>query len=179
MKTVMYMATTPTGFIARSDGRTDFICDAEWDEFQSRVHEFGNVIFGRQTYEGLPNEEFDRFGDAQVLVVSGATNLKLQRRADVLVDSPAVALREAERRGMSTAFVCGGGALNRSFLEQGLVDELYLDIEPTLLGHGIPFCRPLDGLELPLTLIEVRQYGPNGVQLHYSVGRQDADGQRS
>ena len=40
--------------------------------------------------------------------------------------------------------VAGGGALNASFVEENLVDEIYLDIEPIILGKGITLFRDKD-----------------------------------
>ncbi len=40
--------------------------------------------------------------------------------------------------------VAGGGALNASFTEENLIDEIFIDIEPIILGKGILLFRDKD-----------------------------------
>jgi len=64
--------------------------------------------------------------------------------------------------------VAGGGKLNASFLKEGLVDEIYLDVEPIAFGKGIKLFDDED-FEVNLELIEVNKISQNEIQLHYKV----------
>ena len=67
-----------------------------------------------------------------------------------------------------TVIIAGGGILNSSFLKEGLIDELYLDIEPIAFGKGINVFENED-FEANLELLETKQLSPNEIQLHYKV----------
>jgi len=54
------------------------------------------------------------------------------------------------------------------FLKSGLVDELYLVIEPVLFGEGLPLLKDVD-LDYPLALFKVEKLNENTVQLHYRL----------
>lgn len=51
MKTILYMATTIDGFVAKKDDSTGFVSDVEWDSFQAEMKRVGNIIIGRRTFE--------------------------------------------------------------------------------------------------------------------------------
>ncbi|MBI2442431.1 MAG: dihydrofolate reductase family protein [Candidatus Levybacteria bacterium] len=40
------------------------------------------------------------------------------------------------KEGFETVLLVGGGEINRAFLEENLVDELYLTLEPRIFGRG-------------------------------------------
>ena len=64
--------------------------------------------------------------------------------------------------------LAGGSILNTSFLEQNLVDEIYLDVEPTVMGKGIPLFQNKD-FEKKLEFISSKNISKNEIQLHYKI----------
>lgn len=66
--------------------------------------------------------------------------------------------------------ICGGGGANSSFIKENLVDEIYLDLEPIIIGRGIRLFADAD-FESQLELIEIKKISDNEVQLHYKVRR--------
>lgn len=58
--------------------------------------------------------------------------------------------------------------LNTAFIEQNLVDEIFLDIEPIILGHGIPLFRN-GQFETTLKLLGQSNLSADEIQLHYKV----------
>ena len=91
----------------------------------------------------------------------------LETRAEVWrlglgrVDLPEL-LRRLEDRGVRRLLVEGGGELNWAFLEQDLIDELYVTIAPRLLGgRDAPTLLEGRGLDMAgqrrLKLIDVRR----------------------
>jgi len=67
-----------------------------------------------------------------------------------------------------TIILTGGGKLNGAFMKEGLVDEIYLDVEPTVFGKGIPLFGDAD-FEAKLQLIGTKKLSDNEIQLHYKV----------
>ena len=73
-----------------------------------------------------------------------------------------------EEKGFEKAFLAGGGQLNASFMKEGLVDEIYLDVEPLLFGKGIKLFADAD-FEYKLELLECKKLNANTLQLHYEI----------
>lgn len=73
-----------------------------------------------------------------------------------------------EQKGFTTAFLAGGGQLNTSFAKEGLIDEIYLDVEPLILGQGIKIFTDAD-FEFLLELLDFKKLNSNTIQLHYKV----------
>lgn len=71
------------------------------------------------------------------VVVTSKKSLKKKSPNVVFADSPKATLKLLKQKGFKTACVFGGGKLNATFMREGLVDEIYLDVEPFVLGKGI------------------------------------------
>lgn len=67
-----------------------------------------------------------------------------------------------------TIIVYGGVRLARSFVQQGLVDEIHLDICPIVLGEGQPLFTDLAG-RIDLKLLRSVSYSSGATSLHYEV----------
>ena len=162
------MAITANGLIAREDDATDWVSPTEWKNYGGTIKKAGNMIIGRRTYEIMcRNKEFDKLGKIKVVVVS--QKLKTNEKMTV-VKSPPEAISFLRQEGFSQALVCGGGKLNSSFMKEKLIDEIYLDIEPILLGKGIKLFADAD-FEAKLDLMKVKKLSKDEVQLQYKVKR--------
>lgn len=64
----------------------------------------------------------------------------------------------------------GGAGLIASFLDEGEIDELMLQVVPTLIGEGIPLLAARHRL-VPLDVCSVRRFSDGVVRLHYLVVR--------
>jgi len=61
--------------------------------------------------------------------------------------------------GGKNIWIVGGGDLAGQFYDQGLLDELIIQIAPVTLGSGMPlFPRAIT--KAPLKLISAKTYGP-------------------
>lgn len=169
MKTILYMAITADGFIAKENDDTSFVSDTEWQSFQSMVQRTRNLVVGKRTYEVMKREDgFSGLEDARVVVVSADNHPELFGKNHSVVGSPQEALVLLEKEGFFEVLVAGGGMLNGSFMEQSLIDEIYLDVEPLILGKGIGL---FGGKKLVsrLELLDTRKLSEDEVQLHYRV----------
>jgi dihydrofolate reductase len=168
MKVILYMATTANGYIAKENDDTSWISKEEWNSYSKAVRDAGNMVIGHRTYEILTTQpEFAELQDVRIVVLAHS-DVHLLSEKHLLAHSPAEALELLQ--GSSEVVVAGGSMVNAAFLSQGLVDELYLDIEPLLLGTGIPLLERV-GSETALELIATNMLSPNEVQLHYRVKR--------
>lgn len=168
MDVVLYMAVTVNGMVADEEDKTDFVSENEWIYFRDMIEEEGNLIIGRRTYEVmLAEDEFQEIDTNLTIIVSDQA-LESEQENHAVAESPREALRILEEKGFSDALVAGGGKLNGSFMREGLVDEIYLDVMPAALGTGIPLFGDI-GFEAGLELLGVERLGQDELQLHYSV----------
>ena len=163
MKVVLYMAITANGYIAKENNETPW-SDEEWKIFSEKVKEIKNLVIGRKTFEIMEQgEEFQKIGNPFTVIVSTH-----KENNSNCVNSPEQAIDLLKEKGFSKILVAGGGMLNSSFMQKGLVDEIYLDVEPFLFGKGIKLFAEND-FETKLELLETKQLSKNVIQLHYKI----------
>ncbi len=166
MKVTMYMAISANGMIAKTNDNTSWISKEEWDLYSLAVRNAGNLIVGRRTYNILTKQpEFSEFKDVKLVVVS-KDKFKTLASNHHIANSPKEAIKILD--GAKQVIVAGGGILNASFLDENLVDELYLDIEPVILGEGIPIFKGKN-FEKNLKLLGQKKMTDNEIQLHFEV----------
>lgn len=168
MKVILYMAITANGFIAKHDDSAGFLTKEESASYVSMVLSAGSLIIGRRTYEILSTQpEFQAFLKARVRIIAVShSDFKVIDSNHAVAHSPQEALKLIE--GSKEVVIAGGGILNAAFLEENLIDEIYLDIEPAILGKGIPLFNG-SGFEKKLELLNLKKITDNEIQLHYRV----------
>lgn len=166
MKTILYMAISADGYISRTNDDTSWISETEWASYSLAVRTAGNLIVGRRTYDILTKQpEFLEFKNVKLVVVSSQKFQTLTSK-HVVTHSPKEALENL--KDFENVVVAGGGELNGSFLKKGLIDEIYLDVEPIVLGKGIKLFGSVD-IEANLELLETKKLSDSEIQLHYKV----------
>lgn len=168
MKTILYMATTINGVIAKNDDSTEFLTEVEAQSYVDTVLDAGAVIVGRCTYEVLSEQpEFKKFVEAKVkMVVLTHGEVDLKDASHKIAKTPKDALHLL--RDNTKVIIAGGGKANAAFMSAGLIDEVYIDIEPTIVGEGINIVEGLD-FETTLVLLGTKMLSENEIQLHYEV----------
>lgn len=169
MQITLYMATTVNGLVARLNGETDFISEAEWSLFQAAAKQAGWIVVGRKTYEVMRQaNDLSKLNGLGIVVVTGSASYAVAAPDHLVAASPQDALELLSQRGAERALVAGGSTLNAAFMGARLVDELQLDIEPTALGLGLPFFNGAN-FEVRLELLGVERFATDGVRLRYRV----------
>jgi dihydrofolate reductase len=179
----IHMAASLDGFIARADGRVDWL--ETTDEYADGaamepafVAEFLESIdcyvMGSRTYETALRFEAQGFGwsygDKPTFVL---TTRELPRTRDNVEFHSGDLTRfvtERLRSRFRMIWVAGGGVIAAELLRLGLADELYYSILPVLIGDGIPFFERLDK-DVALHLAGVKAYKSGMVELRYAVRR--------
>ncbi len=180
-RVTIHMAASLDGFIARKDGRVDWLETS--DEFAGGgVLDPGTVeaflkaidcyVMGSRTYEtalGFEAQGFGwSYGDKPVFVLS-RRNLPRTRNCVELVSGDLAELVNGRLRpSFRNIWFVGGGELCAECLRLGLADEIRYSILPILIGDGIPFFGKLDS-DIALHLAEVNAYKSGIVELRYEV----------
>jgi dihydrofolate reductase len=167
MNTILYVSLTTNGYVVQPDA-VHPIPKEILANFRQVVQKTGNLINGRRTYElTRAGGALDALSHVTYVVVS---HEQLTAEGVEVVASPEAALQYLEQKGFRTALVGGGAGLDASFLSQGLVDEVYLNVEPSLTGAGLTI-PGASGAHVALSLIETTRLSDSIVQLHYVVSR--------
>jgi dihydrofolate reductase len=179
------MAASLDGFIARTDGRVDWLETS--DEFpggatmdpgfaEAFLETIDCYVMGSRTYETALRFEAEGsgwpYGDKPTFVL---TRRELPRARDSVqfVSGDLVQLVNGRLRlAFRSIWVVGGGMVSGECLRLGLVDEVRYSILPILIGDGIPFFERGDR-DIALHLAEVNAYESGMVELRYEVRRRD------
>jgi len=169
MKTILYMGITTNGYIARANGDSEWTSDEDLKGFYDHSKEAGNIVMGKNTYLAASKSGYFPFPDALNIVMTHESIENTWGDRVMITDgSPSEIAKTLEEKGFETLFLAGGGLMNSSFVNAGLIDEIYLDIEPLVFGRGIPIFAHAD-FELDLELIETKKLNKDTVQVHYRV----------
>ena len=180
-RVTIHMVASLDGFIARKDGRVDWLETS--DEFvggetmdpgfvEAFVKSIDCYVMGSKTYETALGFETKglgwAYGDKPLFVL---TSRKLPRTRDTVQfysgDLSRV-VNERLRPAFRSIWFVGGGAVSGECLRLGLADEVRYSIVPVLIGEGIPFFDKLDR-DVALHLTEVKGYKNGMVALCYQV----------
>lgn len=169
MKVILTMAISANGIIATKTGSEDFLSHDNWLQFVKLAKKVGCFIWGRKTYEAVLKWEGDHLKELEAVkkIIISRSNLKLIKGFE-LANSPEEALTKLKEYGYKEAIVTGGSTINSAFAKASLIDEVIFDVNPSILGEGIPIFAP-DSFELSMELIGVERVGNNLVELHYKV----------
>lgn len=170
MKIILSMAITVNGKIAGADDDTSWTSKKDWDGFHAMCRRTGNAVIGRRTYDIVKKEGTQLDDILTVVLTHDSALLGKQSSQTIFTDKPPKeVIVMLEEKGYKEALIAGGGILNAAFLKEGLIDEIYIDIEPLILGHGIPLFADGD-FEARLKLLGVTTLtNHQTIQLHYKV----------
>ncbi len=129
---------------------TAFASAADHGFFRSALESFDSSIAGRKTYEeGRASMLRAREGPRlQVTLTTTPEGFAADARPEHLEfrnRGLAEVARELADRGRTRCAVLGGASLYREACAQGLLDELWITVEPVAFGEGVRmFDRPVD-----------------------------------
>lgn len=171
MKVTLFMAMSLNGMIADKEGGEDFLSHVNWNSFLEKANECGNFIVGRKTYQAVKEwgeaYGFDQLTQLDRVIISQQSELQIPDDY-MVVNSPHDALDRLSKRGRDHILVTGGAATNSAFMKDALIDEVVLNIQPTILGEGIPLFAP-DYLQAELLHTETRELSEGILQVTYLV----------
>lgn len=169
MKIILYIGSTINGYIAKTDGDSEWTSEEDLKGFYEQSKAAGNIMMGSNTYLAALKSGYFPFPDALNIVFSHQPlENKWGDKVMITDKTPQEIKAMLAQKGFTTAFLAGGGQLNASFAKENLIDEIYLDIEPLIFGKGIKMFAETD-FSLELKLLSIKQLNKNTIQLHYKV----------
>ncbi len=164
MKTIMLMAMTLDGKIARTDNHfPDWTSKEDKKLFQKISKDARVVIMGDKTFFTFPAPLKDRLN----VVFTPENNPKPIDGVKWVNGDPKNILQELEKQGYEKVILGGGAGINTLFLEHKLIDEIFITVEPKIFGSGIALFN--GDFDINLKLIDIDKINDNSVVLKYQV----------
>jgi dihydrofolate reductase len=179
----IHMAASLDGFIARKDGRVDWLETS--DEFaagdtldpgfvEAFLKTIGCYVMGSRTYETALSFEAKGlgwpYGDKPTFVLTSRELPRIRDTVEFYSGDLAQFVNRSLRSKFRSIWFVGGGVVSGECLRLGLADEVRYSILPILIGDGIQFFEKL-GRDVALHLLEVTAYKSGTVELRYEVRR--------
>lgn len=175
------MAASLDGFIARKDGRVDWLETTDVFEggdtmdpafVEAFLETIDCYVMGSRTYETALRFEAQGFGwsygDKPTFVLTSRELPRTRESVEFYSGSLQHFVNGRLRPAFRSIWFVGGGAVSGECLRLGLADEVRYSILPVLIGDGIPFFEHLDR-DVALHLAEVKAYRNGMVELRYEV----------
>jgi dihydrofolate reductase len=170
MHVSLLAAVTADGFIGRNADDRSFDWTSEEDKkfYVEMIKKAGVVVMGAQTFKtftrypkGLEYYIYTRTPQAFVnpkpaVITATAVNVE-----------PRELVRQLAAKGHKEVAVCGGASIYTQFLKAGVVDTLYLTVEPVMFGSGVKLLNEF--METKLELKEVHHISEQTVVMEYGV----------
>jgi len=191
-RVTIHMASSLDGFIARRDGRVDWLetsdrFDAGIVMAPESVADFLRTIdcyvMGSRTYETALRFEAGgmgwAYGDKPTFVLTSRDLPKTRSTVELYAGDLRRFVEERLKPSFRSIWFVGGGAVSGECLRLGLADELRYSILPVLIGDGLTFFDRLDR-DVALHLLEANAYQSGMLALRYEVKRSvaDSDGEK-
>ena len=186
-KVVLLIHVSLDGFVAGPNGELEWIV-AEGkvhDHVQRRIDQVDTAIYGRVTYElmesywpAVPGNPESTPADikhanwylkAQKIVFSrtlGAVERPNTRVIAANIREEIMALKEQPGGDL---MIFGSPSIAQEFMRLRLIDEYRIQINPIVLGEGIPLFKDVTN-RFGLTLVETTPFESGVVALHYEQG---------
>lgn len=173
-KLILYIATSLDGYIARADGRVDWLesipnpdqLDYGYADFLASVD---TTLMGNSTYQTILSFGGDfPYADKLNFVFSRQTSLTDTDYVRFVHEDPATFVKSLKNQPGKDIWLVGGGQLNTILLNAGLIDQFIITLAPVSLGAGIPLFGP-GAVETQFKFIKSESFETGFVQVVYET----------
>jgi dihydrofolate reductase len=170
MKVIQYLATSVNGHITVGKDGTDWVTSKTIEDFGKLNLECGVVVMGKTTYESF-GADFPQKGCLNIVMTTDKELLSKQIVGALFADkSPREIIQIVEEKGFNKLFLVGGTKTNTSFLNANLIDEIWINIHPLIIGHGQYLFDELQEIStIDLELFESEKFGNDQFLLKYKI----------
>jgi len=182
---IFFMHTSLDGFVAGLNGEMDWIkVDEEMFDFVATMTEQADTaLYGRVTYEMMqsywpkageqPNaskhdiEHSTWYNRVSKVVLSRTMKETGLQNTTVINDQLSEKINSIKHRGDKNILIFGSPRASQSLLNQGLIDEFWLFVNPIILGQGMPLFKNITGTT-KLKFVESKTFTCGVIALHYA-----------
>jgi dihydrofolate reductase len=161
MQVFIIAAMSLDGFIAQKEGQSslDWTSGDDKKFFVEKTKEAGVVVMGRKTFETIGKALKDRLN----IVYSREKVEGSESKVEITQKNPKDLIKDLENRGYKALAVCGGASIYSLFLKSGLVNKLFLTIEPVVFGKGVKLFS--EEVRANLKLVSIKKLNGQGTLL--------------
>lgn len=183
-RVTIHMAASLDGFIARRDGRVDWLETLDHFEggetlkpesVQTFLKSIDCYVMGSRTYETALNFEAKglgwSYGDKPTFILTHRSLRKNRTTVEFYAGDLRQLVDESLKPRFRSIWFVGGAEVAAECLRLGLADELRYSIVPMVIGDGISFFQGLNR-DVALHLLGTTAYTNGIVALRYEVLKQ-------
>lgn len=173
MRLSVFVGTSLDGFIARKDGRYDFLPadGGEAHGYEEFIASVDTILIGHNTFDVVLKLPSWPYGDKRVVVLS-RSRLDLSGipgKVEQMSGNPEKIAGELAASGAQHVYVDGGMTV-QEFVRAGLIQRLTITRVPVLIGEGIPLFGSVPR-DVKLRHLGTREYKSGLVKSEYEVLR--------
>jgi dihydrofolate reductase len=176
------------GFIAGPDGEMNWMTLPWTDDLNTYVSKLvepvDTIVLGRKLAEGfipywtevaadVDNPEYQggrKFTDTPKVVFTQTMEEPAWDNTELARGNLTEEISRLKKQDGNAIYACGGATFVSALIQQGLVDEYHLFVNPVALGNGLPIFRELDRPQ-SLSLVKSIAFDCGIVLLHYEPER--------
>ena len=180
-KLTLGLANSLDNFIAREDGGSDWLhWNNEVAEISAKFMKTVDVLLmGRKTYEvmlasgetsypGATNYVFTRSAKKAAALRKRLAGKKAAKNVEIVSEDAAAFVGKLKAKKGKGIVIFGGGELAKTLFEADLIDEVVLNVQPVILGSGVPLFHQMNR-QIDLELFDVKRLKDGGIVLSYRV----------
>jgi len=185
---IFFMHTSLDGFVAGPNGEMDWINldEAMFDFVGIMTDKSDTALYGRVTYEMMqaywptagekPNatkhdiEHSTWYNSVSKIVLSKTLNDTELHNTKVISDRLSDHINELKQQKGKNILIFGSPGASQALLNQGLIDEFWLFVNPIILGQGMPLFKDITGTT-KLKFIESKTFACGVIAIHYAKSK--------
>ena len=134
-----HIAISLDGYIAHTDGETNWIPGELAKEIAEIHHQSAILLVGSKTYDAIYEQCGNWLYKNTYVISHYDSSAFANENLQFLFDNPIDKIEEIKKDSNGDIIVIGGGNFITSLINNRLLDELNLYIVPVLLGDGVRF----------------------------------------
>ena len=172
-KIILGLAVSLDGFIEGPEGEYDWCFTDQDYGMNDFFKQIDSIFLGRKSYEVFKKaaeeapEQHDPFKKFKKYVFSN-TLTEVDKGMILVSGDTRSRVREIKSENGKDIWLFGGANLTTSFINERLVDELWLSIHPILLGKGKPLFSGVQE-RIKLKLLDSKTYSTGLLSVVYEV----------
>jgi dihydrofolate reductase len=181
---IFFMHTSLDGFVAGLKGELDWanIDDELFDFVATMTDTADTALYGRVTYEMMqsywpkageqPNatkhdkEHSAWYNKVSKVVLSKTISEKGLDNTTIISGQLTDNINKIKKQDGKNILIFGSPGASQSLLNEGLIDEFWLFVNPIILGQGMPLFKDITGTT-KLKLVDSKTFACGVIALHY------------
>jgi dihydrofolate reductase len=171
-KVILGLAVSLDGYIEGPNGEYDWCFSDQDYGMNAFLKRIDALFIGRKSHELMnnPNEEASNYTFPQFKkYVFSNTLSEAGKGIEIIRGDIKTQVNALKQQPGKDFWLFGGADLTASFINAGLVDELFLAVHPIILGAGKPLFTNIHD-RIKLTLLDTKTYSTGLVSLTYQLG---------